>query len=175
MGQGSGVDTADRQAARLRPPRHQVSRRAIAYWSVRAAIGWLLLAAVQAVPLVTADDHPTWLLTTFVITLVVGVAHVLVMPQWRFRVHRWEVTAEAVYTQAGWFNRGAAGGAGVADPDRRLRARALRAAVRHHQGDDHHRLRSRTSHDPRPRPGHRDAALVDELTSNTQATQEDGT
>ena len=27
------------------------------------------------------------------------------MPQWRFRVHRWEATAEAVYTQAGWFNQ----------------------------------------------------------------------
>jgi len=27
------------------------------------------------------------------------------MPQWRYRVHRWEVTGEAVYTQAGWLKQ----------------------------------------------------------------------
>jgi membrane protein YdbS with pleckstrin-like domain len=27
------------------------------------------------------------------------------MPQWRYRVHRWEITESAVYTQAGWFNQ----------------------------------------------------------------------
>jgi len=27
------------------------------------------------------------------------------MPQWRYRVHRWEATPTAVYTQAGWFNQ----------------------------------------------------------------------
>jgi membrane protein YdbS with pleckstrin-like domain len=27
------------------------------------------------------------------------------MPQWRDRVHRWEVTGEAVYTQAGWLKQ----------------------------------------------------------------------
>jgi uncharacterized protein len=31
--------------------------------------------------------------------------HLIVMPQWRFRVHRWEATANAVYTQAGWFSQ----------------------------------------------------------------------
>ncbi|MCW2595277.1 MAG: rane-flanked protein, partial [Jatrophihabitans sp.] len=28
-----------------------------------------------------------------------------VMPQWRYRVHRWEITDTAVYTQAGWFTQ----------------------------------------------------------------------
>jgi uncharacterized protein len=27
------------------------------------------------------------------------------MPQWRYRVHRWEVSDTAVYTQAGWFTQ----------------------------------------------------------------------
>ena len=27
------------------------------------------------------------------------------MPQWRYRVHRWEVTETAVYTQTGWWSR----------------------------------------------------------------------
>ena len=30
---------------------------------------------------------------------------VVVVPVWRFRVHRWEVTAQAAYTQTGWWSR----------------------------------------------------------------------
>jgi uncharacterized protein len=30
---------------------------------------------------------------------------VVVEPLWRFRVHRWEVTADAVYTLEGWLTR----------------------------------------------------------------------
>jgi membrane protein YdbS with pleckstrin-like domain len=29
----------------------------------------------------------------------------MVMPPWRYRVHRWEVTEDAVYTQAGWLTQ----------------------------------------------------------------------
>ena len=32
-------------------------------------------------------------------------AYVAVVPQWRYRVHRWEVTDTAVYTQTGWWAR----------------------------------------------------------------------
>jgi len=28
----------------------------------------------------------------------------LVMPRWRYRVHRWEVTGQALYTRTGWFS-----------------------------------------------------------------------
>ena len=35
---------------------------------------------------------------------LIGAAYVVVMPRWRYRVHRWEKTSEAVYTQSGWFN-----------------------------------------------------------------------
>ncbi len=34
--------------------------------------------------------------------LLVSVAYVLVMPRWRWRVHRWEATGRAIYTQTGW-------------------------------------------------------------------------
>jgi membrane protein YdbS with pleckstrin-like domain len=27
------------------------------------------------------------------------------MPQWRYRVHRWEVTDNAVYTKSGWISQ----------------------------------------------------------------------
>jgi len=38
-------------------------------------------------------------------TLVVAAAHVVVMPRWRYAVHRWEAAPHAVYTQAGWFDQ----------------------------------------------------------------------
>ena len=40
-----------------------------------------------------------------VVTAVLGLAYVVGMPLWRFRVHRWEATPTAVYTQTGWLNQ----------------------------------------------------------------------
>jgi membrane protein YdbS with pleckstrin-like domain len=89
----------------LRPPHLLVSRRAIWYWTLRAAAGWLLLLIVQLVvwindPSGSDQIHEAILAAT----AVVAVVHLIVMPNWRYRVHRWERTAEAVYTQSGWFN-----------------------------------------------------------------------
>src|SRR5919204_259410 len=38
-------------------------------------------------------------------TAVVAAAHLVVMPRWRYAVHRWEATPHAVYTQSGWFSQ----------------------------------------------------------------------
>ncbi|MEV5709301.1 PH domain-containing protein [Actinoallomurus sp. NPDC052274] len=90
---------------RLRPPRHLVSRKAIGYWTLRALGGWLPIAAAQVIWMLDDRDHVPWHLAGLILTGVLGAAHVIVMPQWRFRVHRWEVTPEAVYTQSGWFDQ----------------------------------------------------------------------
>lgn len=91
---------------RLRAPRHRVSRRAIWYWTVRASIGWLVLLAAQIVALVLGWSWlREWWVVTVPVTVLAAATHLSVMPQWRYRVHRWEVTPEAVYTQAGWFNQ----------------------------------------------------------------------
>jgi membrane protein YdbS with pleckstrin-like domain len=45
---------------------------------------------------------PVWL---WVVYAVVVVAYAGVVPQWRYLVHRWEVTDTAVYTQTGWWAR----------------------------------------------------------------------
>ncbi len=34
-----------------------------------------------------------------------SVVYAAVVPQWRYLVHRWEVTDTAVYTQVGWWSR----------------------------------------------------------------------
>jgi membrane protein YdbS with pleckstrin-like domain len=89
----------------LRPPRYRVSRKAIWYWTARAALGWLALVAVQVVWLLLAGDGSGWHVAGLVVTAVLALGHLLVMPQWRYRVHRWEATPEAMYTQSGWFNQ----------------------------------------------------------------------
>ncbi|WIY06070.1 PH domain-containing protein [Amycolatopsis mongoliensis] len=92
-------------ALRLRPPAHRVSRRAIGYWTATAAILWIVLIGVQAVIVLTSDDPPSFLDVTLIVSCVLAPLHLIVMPQWRYRVHRWEVTDEAVYTQAGWLKQ----------------------------------------------------------------------
>ncbi|MFB9497765.1 PH domain-containing protein [Saccharothrix mutabilis subsp. capreolus] len=37
-----------------------------------------------------------------VVSGVVGLVYVVVMPRWRYRVHRWEVTEDVVYARSGW-------------------------------------------------------------------------
>lgn len=93
------------EATRLRAPAHLVSPRAKAYWTVRAGAGWLVLAAVQVVIWVAMTHPDGWHAVVLAITVVLALAHVIVMPQWRYRVHRWEATETAVYTQSGWFSQ----------------------------------------------------------------------
>jgi membrane protein YdbS with pleckstrin-like domain len=92
-------------SASLRPPRHRVSRTAIRYWAARAAAGWLVLAGAQVAWLVSTSGSRGLHVAGLVATVVIGAAHVVVMPQWRYRVHRWEVAPQAVYTRAGWLHQ----------------------------------------------------------------------
>jgi membrane protein YdbS with pleckstrin-like domain len=89
----------------LRDPVHRVSPRAIMYWTVRAGIGWLVLAGAQVAWLVGAGSLVQARVVALVVTGLLAVAHLAVMPQWRYRVHRWESTEQAVYTQTGWFTQ----------------------------------------------------------------------
>ncbi|MBX9391098.1 PH domain-containing protein [Streptomonospora nanhaiensis] len=36
---------------------------------------------------------------------VYALVRAVVAPRWRYRVHRWEVTADVVYTRTGWLSR----------------------------------------------------------------------
>jgi uncharacterized protein len=90
---------------RLRPPSRLVSRKAIGYWALRALGGWLVIAAAQILWALGDLGHARYHVAGLIVTGVLAAAHVTVMPRWRFRVHRWEVTPEAVYTQSGWFDQ----------------------------------------------------------------------
>ena len=89
----------------LRPPAHRVSRTAIRYWAARALGGWLVIAAAQVVWWIAAGGHTGLRIAGLAATVALATAHAIVMPQWRYRVHRWEVAPQAVYTRAGWLRQ----------------------------------------------------------------------
>ncbi|WP_214371347.1 PH domain-containing protein [Pseudonocardia sp. H11422] len=90
----------------LRPPAHQVHPRAVRWWQLRAALGTVLLAGPQLVVLlVFGADAPGWLPVTTLVTAALGLAYALVVPRILYRIHRWEVTDQAVYTLSGWLVR----------------------------------------------------------------------
>ncbi|MPZ66135.1 MAG: PH domain-containing protein [Pseudonocardiaceae bacterium] len=94
------------ETLQLRPPRHQVSRRAITWWTVRAVGSVVTVLIALGVALASWPFARIGLLWPILGTvLLLGVGYVVVMPQWRFRVHRWEVTEDAVYTSAGWLSQ----------------------------------------------------------------------
>ena len=89
----------------LRMPANQVSRRAVAYWFTRALAGWLVVIGVQAAAWILDWPIPPWRPQILAATVVIAVIHLAVMPRWRYSVHRWELTADAVYTRSGWLTQ----------------------------------------------------------------------
>lgn len=99
-------DEADRPVARtLRPPLHRVERRAVRWWALQSLLllGPVLAGAVLA-HLVWSSARP-WTLLAIGAAAVLLVVRVVVEPLWRYRVHRWEVTEDAVFVRTGWVVR----------------------------------------------------------------------
>lgn len=90
------------EVVRLRPPRNRVERRAVPYWLTNELVSVAVPVAVLAVLAVLIEPARTWLLLPMWIILGIGLPYALVVPFWRYRVHRWEVTEDAVYTRTGW-------------------------------------------------------------------------
>ena len=87
----------------LRPPAHQVSPRAVRWWQLRDLITVLVLLVPQVVAEIVFGTG--WFVATAIVTALLGAAYVLAVPPLLFRIHRWEVTDEAVYTLSGWLVR----------------------------------------------------------------------
>lgn len=90
--------------ARLRAPSERVSPKARLMWFCTDALRGAVLMAFL---LMTSGPWswwtiPTWVLVTLALLLL---AYAVLVPQWRYLVHRYEVTATAVYTQSGWWAR----------------------------------------------------------------------
>lgn len=89
----------------LRPPQHRVSRSAIGYWTLSALVRGAIAVMIVMAVLMSAGV-PGWARAAGIaVVAIAAIAFVVVMPRWRYAVHRWEATDEAVYTQTGWFDQ----------------------------------------------------------------------
>jgi membrane protein YdbS with pleckstrin-like domain len=96
--------------APAREPAWSLSRSAIGLWVAQGVLGTVLygLAVLAYVLFVPGDAG--WFLAALrwvlpVLLVLYGVVFIGVAPRLRYRVHRWEVTADAVYTLTGWLDR----------------------------------------------------------------------
>ncbi len=89
----------------LRPPQHRIERRAIGWWMLQslAFAGPILAVAIGAYVLWEAAQ--SWLIVAVVGAAIFLLVGLFVEPFWRYRVHRWETTDEAVYALTGWIVR----------------------------------------------------------------------
>lgn len=83
-------------------PANPPSRKAPLVWGIGAAIPWLILAVAQLVWFVIDNRLTSLHVAAAAVTAVGLVVFVVVVPLWRFRVHRWEISPQAVYTRSGW-------------------------------------------------------------------------
>lgn len=91
------------QPPALREPSQRVSPRARLMWVTTSLVeGTALMGVLLGLVATEVVDLPGW---SLVLAAAAIAAYVAVVPQWRYLVHRWEVTDTAVYTQTGWWAR----------------------------------------------------------------------
>ncbi len=91
---------------KLVDPAQPPSRKAPLVWALSAAIPWAVLAMAQLIWL-ALDQRMLWLhAAAAAVTLLGAALFVVVVPMWRYRVHRWDINVAsgtpAVYTRTGW-------------------------------------------------------------------------
>jgi membrane protein YdbS with pleckstrin-like domain len=93
-----------RVAPRLRVPANRVSPRARVGWTAvavgQAAVVLIVLGLLVGVW--NVFDLPGW---GWLAVVIAALAYAVTMPSVRYAVHRWEVTADAVFTQSGWLTQ----------------------------------------------------------------------
>ena len=96
--------------APVREPAWSLSRSAIGLWTAQGLLTSLVQAAALVAFFLFVPADAGWWATLIrwvgpVVVVVDFVVDVFVRPRLRYRVHRWEVTDEAVYTLTGWLDR----------------------------------------------------------------------
>ncbi|MGV0811367.1 PH domain-containing protein [Mycolicibacterium boenickei] len=91
---------------KLVDPANPPSRKAPLVWALGAAIPWAFLVLAQLVWF-ALGQQPLWLHGLAAGATVLGaVLFIVVVPIWRYRVHRWDINVDtgtpAVYTRTGW-------------------------------------------------------------------------
>lgn len=90
---------------RMADPAWRPSPKARSLWAINAALMWAPLVLAQIVWAVIDPRFTFWQVAAAVTTVVLAGLHISVVPLWRYRVHRWEISDTAVYTRSGWFTQ----------------------------------------------------------------------
>ncbi|MEV6397528.1 PH domain-containing protein [Streptomyces sp. NPDC051907] len=98
---GESAEAGERVVVRLRPPNNTLDQRAVGWWRVQLLLTTAVPVAVLAVLGVFVEPARTGLLIPAAVLAGLGLAATAFFPAWWFRVHRWEVTDEAVYVRTG--------------------------------------------------------------------------
>jgi uncharacterized protein len=86
----------------LRDPRYPPSSKAPVVWALGAVIPWAMVLVGLGIWIVS-DERLRWLqVTVAAVAATCAVISVAVVPLWRYRVHRWEISPQAVFTRSGW-------------------------------------------------------------------------
>ncbi|MGB3482715.1 MAG: PH domain-containing protein [Mycobacterium sp.] len=86
----------------LREPVNRPSAKAPVVWALGAAVPWTMVLIGFGVWF-ALDSHLLWLQVGAISAAVIGaIVSVGVVPVWRYRVHRWGISDQAVYTRTGW-------------------------------------------------------------------------
>ncbi|MGW4366007.1 PH domain-containing protein [Nocardia takedensis] len=89
----------------LADPAWRPSPRAKGLWALRSGLSWLFPVAALVVWALLDDGRRGWQAVAALAVLALGIWSIGVVPLWRYAVHRWEVTDEAVYTRVGWLTQ----------------------------------------------------------------------
>ncbi|GGK47711.1 membrane protein [Nocardia camponoti] len=66
----------------------------------------MVIAVVALLAWTLIDSrHRGWQAFGAGVWLLVAAVAIVVIPLWRYAVHRWEITDDAVYTRVGWFDQ----------------------------------------------------------------------
>ncbi|OBH18912.1 MULTISPECIES: PH domain-containing protein [Mycolicibacter] len=83
-------------------PTNPPSSRAPLVWALVGAVPWLVLAVLQ-LGWAVADERLAWLhMVALAVTALGLLVSAVIAPLWRYRVHRWDISDQAVYTRTGW-------------------------------------------------------------------------
>ena len=89
----------------LAEPAWRPSSKAKLLWALENAIGVVVLFVALVVWAVLDEDRRGWQVLAGLAFVALAVLAVVVIPVWRYAVHRWEVTEDAVYTRVGWLDQ----------------------------------------------------------------------
>ncbi len=86
-------------------PAWRPSPKAKLLWTLQSVLAWLIPLVALLIWAAFDSAHRSLQGTVTVLVLVVAAVSIAVVPWWRYRVHRWEVTDQAVYTRVGWLTQ----------------------------------------------------------------------